>query len=264
MTTTADMLLRIADCLLFPRYSLSTAAGLTTTLIDTTLDEPDELFDGGTIFFITGNLAGKTARITSWDLLTSTFTFPAQSLAPGVGAQYAVLDARYPRDLLIASLNAALHAIGPFDGYNDTLVVVADQRVYTLPAGVSHVKRVQYSNEIAAPYTYGEIDHWWREANGVLYLSANHLQGVSHLIRLWYPADHARVYLDTDVVTSAVAPERLAWTAAWIACRARNARADTTDPQTKELEQKCGGQVAVMARQHPVIKMPTDSRWIDV
>lgn len=266
MPTTAEMLLKIAECLLMPRYGAATANGAGfDDLEDATLDEPDELFNGGTIWILTGRNAGMTRQITDWDLATHTFTVAPILPDPiFIGDQYAALDARYPRDLLVGALNQALQELGPFDASNIALTTIDGQLTYALPAGVSNVKRLQYSLETVPPYTYGPPDHWWEERNGTLYISPNHLWDAGCNIRLWYEAPHTRVYQDTNTVTDAIHPMRIAWQAALAAVRQRLNRADTRDTATAELEKKCEQQALALQRQHPIRVLAPDQKWNDL
>src|SRR5512138_2145230 len=123
MATTESLLLKIAENLRRLRYSSATG-GSTTTLIDTTMDEPDQYLNGGTIFCISGNNAGKSCKVTTWTTSGTTFTVPTQSAAFAAGNAYAVCDNKYPREALVAALNRALSELGPFDAKDESLTTV--------------------------------------------------------------------------------------------------------------------------------------------
>ena len=61
--TANDCILATARLLKNYREGTSTSAGSTTTLIDSNLTYPGGYLVGGTIFFISGTLAGKSAEI---------------------------------------------------------------------------------------------------------------------------------------------------------------------------------------------------------
>lgn len=262
MTTAAAMIFQIANCLKALRRSTSTAVGTTTTLVDSRMDEPDGWFDGGSIWFLSGDLAGLSAIVTTWDLPTKTFTFPAQALAPGSGIKYAVMEKKYTREDLVQALNMALLALGPFDEVDETLLTVANEDIYTLPVGVSHVKRVQFATSKTEPYTWTNPYPFFSEHDGKLYLDAAHLYGsADYKIRLVWEKQHADVYADADAVTDDVHPLRLAWEAAYHAALMRSGKAEQSDPTTKEMI-AIANQMRVEMRRFPVRRIDPTPRQI--
>ena len=234
--TLAWQMLKVAECLKGLRYSRSTAAGTTTTLVDTGLDEPDDFFNKGTIFFLSGTLAYGTAVITDYDNATGTITFSAQTNAPGTGVYYAVFDANYPRELLVAAINGALSELGPYPEIyeNASFITVANQESYTLPAGVYNIKKVFIATSTVAPYGWTE-NNGWLEHDGALYFDMSTPTTSDYLIRLYYERPHDTVIDDNDVISHAINPDLLSWTAAYRAILTRMGIAENSEPFTKEL-----------------------------
>lgn len=234
--TLAAILLKTAECLKGLRYSRSTSAGTTSTLIDTSMDEPDGFFDGGTIFFLSGNLAGKTAVITDWDADTFTFTFATQGSAPELGISYAVLDANYRRDALVAAVNAALSELGPYPTITTdaAFVTVADQEAYTLPTGVMDIRRVEIATNTEEPFGYIENNGWF-ESGGYLWFDMDTPSEDGYQIRLYHEEPHDRVEDDDDVISDLLHPDLVSWTAAVSALIMRSGVSENSEPHTKEM-----------------------------
>lgn len=236
MTTTAELLLRTAELLRGLRYGTATG-GSTTTLVDTAMLEPDDFFNNGTIWFLSGNNIGKSAVVSDYSLTSHTFTFATQTAACAAADRYAVLDANYPREALVAALNTALIALGPFDYVDDTLDVVANQEEYTLPAGYNNVKRVQVAAGATAPFQWGTPLRHWKELNGKLhidYSSVTRLPTAGTPIRIIAEKQHARVWADADTITDAVRMDRLALEAAYFAAMTRSEYTENSSNDGKD------------------------------
>lgn len=234
MTTLFNVLLATARNLRGTRPGIATGGGA-TTLIDTNLSEPNDYFNGGTIFFLTGNNANKSAIITDWASATGIFTFATPGAACAAGDQYVATDGGYyTRQAMVDAINQALLALGPFDTTNTTLTTAANTTDYDLPAGVSGVKIVQFATALAAPYLWTAPYPYFREEAGVLILDDEYLPSAGYAIKLTYEANHARVQLDADVVTDDVNIERLSWEAAFYAAMNRSRYAESSEPNTKE------------------------------
>ncbi len=243
-------------------YGTTTGAGTTTTLVDTNRSESSDHWNNGTVFFLSGALAGKTAIITDWDLNTGTLTFPAQSAAPGSGADYALLDKKYRRQALVAGLNSALAELGPFLAHDDTLVTVEDQVDYTLPAGVYDVRRVQIATIATAPYDWEAPNRYWVEDAGTLRFHDGHLPNMAGMpIRIYFEDPHDRVSEDTDSVTNEVNPDLLATLAAIIAARRRAGLAGSSDPEPEKVIALIAPTYQMLRVKHPIRRMKKDSRW---
>jgi hypothetical protein len=199
--------------------SVTSGAGTTTTLVDTNFPRtapPDDAYNYGTLWFITGDLAGKTAVVTDWTQSSKTFTFATQTAAPGASKRYAFLDKDYPRDVLRQAVNMALQTIGGVpDIYTlSTFVTVANQEDYTLPAGVYNVKKVEIATSDTAPYYYQKHYHW-TEVDGVIRFKNGYAPTTAgDLIRLTYIVPPEELDDDADPISDYVHPDRLKWTAA--------------------------------------------------
>jgi len=263
--TLAEILLKTAECLKGLRYSISTDTGTQTTLIDAAMDEPDGFFDGGTIWFLSGDLAGKTAIITDWDEDTHTFTFASQSIAPGNVIKYAAFDANYRRDALIAAVNSALSALGPLPTItvDATLVTVAAQEEYTLPTGVNNIKRVEIASNLTEPYGYVENTGWF-ESGGSLWFDLETPATAGYQIRLYHEEAHDRVEEDDDVIDDLLHPDMVSWNAAVIALISRTGISENSEPHTKEMLSYARQQAAILNAKHAVkhwLKASRPSGW---
>ena len=248
---------------------VTSGAGTTTTLVDTNFPRtapPDDAYNYGTLWFITGDLAGKTAVVTDWTQSSKTFTFATQTAAPGASKRYAFLDKDYPRDVLRQAVNMALQTIGGVpDIYTlSTFVTVANQEDYTLPAGVYNVKKVEIATSTTTPYYYAPHYHW-REIDGLIKFDTNTAPtSAGYLIRLTYVVQPGELDDDTDTISDYIHPDRLKWTAA---VNALLWKLPTMGEQSQAVTQKL--QMAtqmerMMATQHklPTIpKSPHLSRW---
>ena len=234
--TLASMILKVSECLRGLRYSTSTLSTVSTLVDSVMVDEPDHFFKGGTIFFLSGALVGKTAVITEFSESTGTFTFDTQLSAPGTGVLYAVSQAMYPRELIIAVINKALSSIGPFPNiYEDPLfITVANQESYALPTGISNVKKVFIASNTSSPYNWQENTGWF-ENNGSIYFDMEQPATADMRIRLYYELFPATLDSDTDAIYYGVHPDLIMWTAAHYATLIRSGVSENSEPFTKEM-----------------------------
>lgn len=264
MATVAQILYKMASLLRAVYYGTTTGAGTTTTLVDSGRTESVDYFNGGTLFFLTGALAGQTAVVTDYG--AGTLTFPAKASAPGAGIDYAVIDRKYRRGALVAAINNALSELGPFVQIDQSLVTVEDQESYSLPAGVGDVLRVEIASDAAAPYGWEDPYRYWREQDGALHFDDNHLPATGSMpIRLHYLEPHARVSADADVINSDADPDLVATLAALHAARNKAMLAGSSDPEPGQLVQLLTGLFIGIRAQRPVRTMQKDSRlpaWI--
>lgn len=228
--------LKLAEVLKGLRYGVTTEAGSITTLVDSNMNEPDNFFNNGTIFFTSGALAGKTAVITDYDETTFTFTFATQTVAPGLGSRYAVLQAVYTREALVAGINQAITTINPLPKITDdaTFITVANQEEYTLPSGVSNIKKVEIATSLTSPYSFSENSGWF-EVNGTLYFDMEIPATSGYQIRLYHETDHASVNADADEISEVIHPDLLTWTAAHYCVLTRSGYSENDEPYTKEM-----------------------------
>lgn len=249
--------------------SVTSGAGTTTTLVDTNFPRtapPDDAYNYGTLWFITGDLAGKTAVVTDWTQSSKTFTFATQTAAPGASKRYAFLDKDYPRDVLRQAVNMALQTIGGVpDIYTlSTFVTVANQEDYTLPAGVYNVKKVEIATSTTTPYYYAPHYHW-REIDGVIKFDTNTAPtSAGYLIRLTYVVQPSELDDDADTISDYIHPDLLKWTAA---VHALMWKQPAMGEQVAHITQKLQYAVQMermMRARHPlptIPKSPHLSRW---
>ena len=191
-----------------------------SALIDTFLPRtppPDDAYNYGTLWFITGDNAGLTAVVTDWDQAPKpTFTFSSMPDDITINNRYAFLDKDWPRDVLRNAVNAALQTIGgvPDIYTNASFKTVANQEDYTLPTDVYNVREVEIATSASSPYYYQKHYHW-DEIDGVIRFKNGYAQTSSgDLIRLTYMVQPAELDDDSDTISDYVHPDRLKWTAA--------------------------------------------------
>jgi hypothetical protein len=200
---------------------VSSAAGSTTTLVDTdNRFEGEDFFDNGTLFITSGALASTSLPVSDWNGTTKTFTFPTQGSAPGAGAIYAAIPKDYPRELMVESINQALVSIGELPTIN-TVPTIGYQEEYVLPAGVFDVKMVEVSNSLVDPYLYVP-NYNWHEREGKLVFDTGYEPKVDgYKVRFSYNEAHAAVNDDSDSIDDLIHPDLLKWAAAVEAFRWR-------------------------------------------
>jgi len=214
--TLAEATRLVADVVCEMQTGVATG-GSATTLADTSLTAPDDFYNGGTIWLLTGLNAGKTAIVTDFVNSTGTFTFATLTQVCAADDQYESATASINRQMLRRSVNLALQGMGPVLNVDATLDGVADQVEYNLPAGVRHVKRVLVGDGTGT----GDYSHrQWEEYNGKLRFMAN-LPSASDTITLFYENAPAFLDADTDTISDYVPIERLKWEAAIYALRSR-------------------------------------------
>lgn len=226
-TTLFDLALMLTRRIAEPVEGTATG-GSTTTLLDTARTEPDDYFNGGIILFRSGNNANKYAKITDFALSTGTFTFATQSLACAATNAYTAGGPRFPQDTIIMAINMALNEIKYME-VDETVVVVADQEEYTLPAGVGDVRVVQY----------GEAGSWklstsWTEENGQLFFLNPPTDGT---MRIHYVKRHAELTSATSTIVAAAERmiDRIIAKAAMYSYQWAIRRAKGVDPELSEL-----------------------------
>lgn len=217
--TLAEATLKVSRLLMTVVEGAATG-GSTTTLVDTafpwlidgTNPPQNDYFNGGTLWFIDGANAGLTAVVSDWDRATKTATFPAMA-AVAAGNLYAIAPKDWPRFALRQAVNQALDEIGNVDRqYSDAaFVTVANQMDYTLPAGISDVRRVEVAQSTTAPYEYMIHSHY-REIGGAIQFVKGFEPGSSgHRIRLTYNTPVAHLTTDTGTIPDLINRNWLTW-----------------------------------------------------
>lgn len=258
MTTLFDALLGTAQLVGMTRSGTATALGTTSTLVDTTLMDTSDSYNGGTLFLTASSL---TRRITDYAQTSGTITFTPVATAPASGSYYTVTNMR--REDIVQAINQALRQIGAVTSINDTLDVIENTQEYTLPAGVSNVVRISIANRVDDPVEYHRTYHW-REFGGKLYIDTPIQQPAGNTIRLYYNTPPAQVNADADVISDLIDVNRLTWTAAYHFFRNRIAIEGNIDPRVNMLLDEARGKAEQLARSHPVRKHELDAnlaRW---
>lgn len=223
MTTLFDMTKRLAFYLM-TTWQSSATGGSVTSVVDTLATfSADQV--GGILFGITGDLANKTLVITS---LTGTTQLNFATQTPNdfvAGNRYAVTDKDFNRELLRSSINEAIRKYSKRREEDDTLVTVADQEDYTLPAGVSDVKEVWQAQATAAPYEWKHLLGYWEEVEGGLRWPPGFtMSEAGYKLRVVYREAYTELTSDADTLPVDVNEDLLFWAAAVEAIRDGNMR----------------------------------------
>ncbi len=229
MTTLFKAALELAKVLGYLRSSTTTAAGTTTTLVDSARTEPDDFWNDGTLFITGGTYANNSRKITDFVNTTGTFTFsPALAGAPGSSISYSVINGDWPREMLFQFINQALQDIGSTPAVDTSLTTAKNTSSYSLPAGVYNIKRVEIAEDTADANPYIP---WllWREFDGKLEFDGG-IPDEGKTIRLWYEKPHAEVTSDSSVISDYVDLPLLVWSAAVHAWRWRLQRVGGDNP----------------------------------
>lgn len=273
MATLFSATLDLAKILGNVMESTSTEDGInaSTTLIDTSFPRtppPDDAFNYGTLWFITGNSKGVTRVVTDWDQSPKpTFTFDALTLDVLEGDRYAFCDRDWPRDLLRQAVNAALQTIGGVTTQytNATFITVQNQMAYTLPAGVYNVKRVEVATSLTAPYDYAMHHNWTETPTQIIFHEGFQIVRDGYLIRLTYEAQPAELTTDAGTIDSRIHPDLLKWTAAVNAWMWKEPNMGDPNSLARQRLAYSIQMADSMKKMHRVPKMMTDpklSRWM--
>lgn len=256
MTTFYDILKAVAGEISDVRNGTATG-GSATTLIDTTLAEPDEHFNNGILFI--DQTAPQFKKIISWDEPTHTFTFATGTAIEATNA-YTACDERYPLDVLQRSVNQALRDETMLIMQTDiTIVPVEDKVTYTLPAGVINVHRIESGND---------DDGWkrlynWREEYGTIRFWGVFPQ-VGDTFSIHYSAHHVPLILSADTLDKQIPINWLVHSACVYALKWRNTKVGANEPQNKELINFHMSKAQEAKNANPYKLMPKDpylARW---
>jgi hypothetical protein len=250
MATLATVMLNAARILTEVRNGTATG-GSTTTLADSTCTDPDDFYNGGIIWFLSGNNSGKTATVTDFASSTGTWTFAAQSGACASGNLYAVMRGMYTRDDLKTAVNSVLAELGEVIQINSALIPVSNQLSYSLPAWVKGVRRVELVTS-GVP----EISFFWKEINGNLYFDSGHEPTSDQTVNLIYAGEHAAVQADSDTVSDYIDASYLAWATAFYAALKRSER--DNNKYIKEIIGLAQGKMSELSRKAK-INFPRDA-----
>jgi hypothetical protein len=223
-------------------------SGNVTILVDTELNEADDYWNGGTVFFISGVtlLNNKTAVVTDFTASSDTVTFATQAAAISSSVVYEIYTQKFDRQLMVKAINQAMGMIDIPD-WDESTTVTANTLRYALPTGVSRVRRVQVGN-----HTDGWEDHnWWREEDGYLMFYKSEPDDTSDSIRMQYAKNNAAVNADSDTIDPALVLDRLIEEAIVNILTFRLFQIGTDEPNTMELLKFHQGQLAIARSKHP-------------
>jgi len=153
----------------------------------------------------------------------------------------------YPRWLLVQAVNRARGELIPMS-QNATLVTVADQERYTLPAGVYNIKQVEIAEQLIDPFGFTP-NYNWREFGGMLIFDPDHAPTLAGMaIYLHYQPYPTILTADADVIDNIIPQQALIWRAAVHCLRHRFQRVGEDDPVVRtqlneaivEAERKAG------------------------
>lgn len=249
MASTFQALLDICERLGHGKGGTATG-GSTTTLVDSAMgDYPNDYWNGGTLFILSGDNALTTLKITDFATTTGTFTFATITDAIVSGVEYVSMPPSYSRDDLVRALNSALNEIGPIPKYEVLTPSEEEQETYLLQ-GVFNILMVETTSQDEEPYDW-EVNYYWKELNNRLVFATDHVPTFEKL-RIWYEARHARVDEDDDYVSDYVHPDRLAATGAKYAVLNRSTKAINSEPYLAEQLKMLRDDVDRLSVRHPV------------
>jgi hypothetical protein len=239
MTTLYDALLDTARLCGILKSGQATSTGASNYVVDTNRYEADDYFNNGTIFIRSGTYIGQTARVLDYTQSNGYISVDPTGSANfeyvNAGVYYSITNEN--REALAQAINQALFDMGEYTALDDTLTVVANQQEYTLPAGVSNVKRISIANYADDPVEYHRAYHW-QEIAGKIYISETIMQPTGNIIRLHYLKRHPEVNADTDVIQGGIDTTWLAWAATYYFLRTRLQYSGNTDEREQMLLQE--------------------------
>jgi len=196
MARLLDLMLDIARSVGIAREGTTSATGTTTSIVDANLRAPAETYQGGTLFILSGTYDGAVKVITQHGSGGKiTFSGAVAGAVPS-GVSYAVTLPKYPYHLL---RQTAIRAIQKrtITMHDDTLVTVANQEEYTLPAGVGDVRKVLISSNTSDPHDFQPSFFWSVSEGKLIFTSPPSTAGM--VIRLVYAGKHASIADGADI-----------------------------------------------------------------
>jgi hypothetical protein len=237
MTTVFDVTLRAAELCKNVRRGAATG-GSTASLVDSgAAGRPDDYYNGGTLWILTGDYAPRSLVITDFVGSSGTFSFATQTgLGVSAGDTYAALPNTFTRAGLIAALNAALA-----DGSEVQIsldIPSTGASAYTMDGSQGqdrYLGRPFRVEVIASGETQAKPHFWWTTLGQQLVFNKNP-PAAGDTIRLHAYDNHPYVLsLDIAPISASVDLGRLAWLVIYYACIPLMQQAENTDPTIKEL-----------------------------
>ena len=209
--------LNLAKLLMRTKHGIVSALGSAGQLIDTNRDEPADFFyrsqsNGGVLFF---EGSSESRRITGY--ADGIFTFTPADVTVAVDDSYYASPVDWEFYELTQAINLGLEDLGEQSGVpqiNETLLIVERQGTYTLPAGVSNLKRVYLILDEDNPDIYTTRHMSWDVIGDELVLDPGSEPTWGDKFKLVHCAPHAEVVDDDDVISSFINPMLLKWASA--------------------------------------------------
>lgn len=212
MTTAADISLRVMREVDDVIEGTATN-GSTTTLVDSTLGTlPNDHFNGGRLWILSGTHAGKVFTITDFATSTGTVTFTAVTGAIAAGVRYAIARSAYPWDQVLTAINQALETTWT-TGIDTTLTGDGETLTFTLPNGVFDIKRIEFEDPSTANSGYPVSSHYKEQPDGTLRFDYGYPPRDGYTIRVYYRKPHDTVTDYTTTISNEINAEWLKWEA---------------------------------------------------
>jgi len=237
-SATLDLARTLANCDVIEGTA---TGGSATTMVDAafplTTDTSNtapaaDRFNGGTIWILSGDNAGKVRQVTDWAVSTQqgTATFLTMTSSVASGNDYALCDWTYPYYALKMAVNAALRSIGDIGQINTATTTTSNQINYDLPASVYNVKQVWEARSTSSPYGYKLKKHWKEIDDDIYFLDGTQPLSTDHILKLCYEVPHAHLDDDTDTISTYIHKDWLSWEAAVHAYRWKLGREGISNP----------------------------------
>lgn len=201
MTTLYDLVLSVAREVGDVMDGVATAGAVTYIKDIKNLVQPAQYWKGGTLFIKSGTHAGEIYYVTNYD--SNTLTFATVTGALAVGTRYAVIRGVYPLNQIIASVMQALDYTH-VNAEDTTLTGDGSTLEFTLPTGVTNIKRVQFGRN-----TEILLSSHWRETGTKLRFDFGYAPVDGDTIRIVYRTLHDDLSAADDVINSEIDREWL-------------------------------------------------------
>ncbi|MGH2621589.1 MAG: hypothetical protein ACRDHG_13640 [Anaerolineales bacterium] len=249
--------------------------GSTTTLVDTVdRTEADDHFNGGSVWVLRdAGGAGAApereyAQVTDFVQSTATATLRT-ALTAGIAAgdRYAIANARYPLNTLIAKLNQALKGMGPIEFSDTSVSTVASETEYTLPIAANLNLREVWEQRNA-----GVNDNQWirrydwypqRMGTGVAdKLVFETPPFGDKLLKLVFFDYHPELFVSSDKLREGIHSERVVLRAAMEAVMGRSQNPGDNDPRLEGTLRRLTELLAVAESRFMVRPVPRQTKML--
>lgn len=194
MTTVFDMALKVVKEAQDVIEGTATG-GSETTLLDSVLlaAQPNDYFNGGSLWIKSGAQAGKVFAVTDFATTTGTVTFAAVAGAIAAGVRYAIARNAYPWEQIVSAIGRALEG-AYVTGMNSALTGDGESLEFTLPAGAYDVLKVELEDTAVTSGMTRSVSHHWKETSaGTLRFDYGYAPYDGDTIHVSYRAQHAEL-----------------------------------------------------------------------